>query len=141
MSDRTVGRSTGSRPDSGSTGPAGSELTSLRFAALARRLNEVSRRLGVPCPGFRSPPKRPGCRRTIRWERDGSATVSVALRGRPAVAVANDMIDGVVAAGRLRGVDAASTRDELWSALAQLLDGEAVGDGVGASRPAGRSAA
>lgn len=105
-------------------GPLVTELTSVRFASLARRLNEASRGLGLACPGFRSPPKRPGCRRTIRWERDGSATVSVALRGRPTIAVVADMVDGVVAAGRLRGRDAAVARDALWAAMAEQLEGE-----------------
>jgi hypothetical protein len=49
--------------------------------------------------------------------------VSVALRGRPAVAVVADMIDGVMAAneGSTRSADIS---DRLWSAAAPLLSEE-----------------
>lgn len=118
---------TGGNQDPRSTGGAGwlsQELTSVRFAAAARRLSEAARSVGIDPPGFRSPPRTPGRRRSIRREADGSATVSVALRGRPALAVIGDMIDGVVAAGGVEGVEGAQVRDELWTALAGLLDDE-----------------
>lgn len=101
------------------------ELTSLRFAALARRLSESARTIGVGVPGFRSPPRAPGVQRSIRRESDGSATISVALRGRPGIAVVADMIDGVIAAAELTGVEAGQLRDRLWLAAARLLDEEA----------------
>ena len=101
------------------------ELSSLRFAAVARRLSETARSAGAEVPAFRSPPRVSGAKRSIRRDRDGSATVSVALRGRPGVAVIADMIDGVIAAGTLSPAEAASVRDELWSAAARLLVAEA----------------
>lgn len=101
------------------------ELTSLRFAALARRLSESARATGIGVPGFRSPPRAPGIQRSIRREPDGSATVSVALRGRPGIAVVADMVDGVIAAAELTGIEAGQVRDQLWLAAARLLDEEA----------------
>lgn len=105
-------------------GPLGRELTSVRFAAVARRLGEAARAVGIEPPGFKSPPRRAGIRRAIRRERDGSAIVSVALRGRPMIAVVDDMIDGIVAAAGLTGSDAGEVRDGLWSAVASMLDDE-----------------
>ncbi len=106
-------------------GPAEQELTSLRFAAVARRLSEAARSSGAEVPAFRSPPRSPGARRTIRRERGGAATVAVRLRGRPASAVIADMIDGVIAAADLSPAEAATVRDELWLTAARFLDGEA----------------
>jgi hypothetical protein len=85
-------------------------------------LSEAARSAGIEPPGFRSPPGSPGVRRSIRREADGSATVSVAMRGRPAISVIADMVDGVVAASELGGLEAALVRDQLWSAVANLLD-------------------
>ena len=103
----------------------GGDLSSVRFAAFARELSEQARRAGVAAPGFRSPPRSPGVRRSIRRESDGSATVSVALRGRPAVAVVGDMIDGVIVAAEATGVEAAALRDRLWASAARILEQEA----------------
>jgi len=50
--------------------------------------------------------------------------VSVALRGRPGVAVVADMVDGVVAAASLTGSEAAVAREALWSVAAALLEDE-----------------
>ncbi|MEZ5410493.1 MAG: hypothetical protein R2761_20875 [Acidimicrobiales bacterium] len=97
------------------------ELSSLRFAAVARELGQAGRRRGMEVPAFRSPPRSPGVRRAIRRERDGSATVSVALRGRPAVAVVADMIDGMVAAAHVGDIEAGAVRDELWAAALPLV--------------------
>ena len=96
---------------------------------MARRLSEASRRLGIEAPGFRSPPRAPGVRRSVRREADGSATISVALRGRPGVAVMADMVDGVLAAAELAGIEAISVRDELWGEVAALVDDEIVARG------------
>lgn len=93
-----------------------SELSSLLFAGVARRLGDVGREQGIPIPAFRSPPRVPGLRRSIRREADGTATVSVTLRGRPAMAVVSDMIEGMVAASDLTGPEAGRARDELWAA-------------------------
>lgn len=119
-----------------SRGVAARELSSVRFAAMARRLSDAARGSGIEAPGFRSPPRSPGLRRSIRRERDGSATVSVALRGRPGIAVIADMIDGVVAAASLTGVEAAAARDALWSAASGLLDDEMEAPTVHAAHPA-----
>jgi hypothetical protein len=98
------------------------ELSSIRFAAVARQLSEVARARGIGAPGFRSPPRLPGVRRSIRHEADGSATIAVALRGRPGLAVVGDLIDGLVVASGLTGAEAGLVRDELWSAVAGVLD-------------------
>ncbi|MGB5760154.1 MAG: hypothetical protein WBM50_24780, partial [Acidimicrobiales bacterium] len=87
----------GTRSDSG-LGVAAYELTSVRFAQIANRINQAAKDQSLCGPAFRSPPRAPGLRRSIRRRPDGSATVSVSLRGRPAVAVVADMIDGVMAA-------------------------------------------
>ncbi len=105
-------------------GPLAQELTSLRFAGVARRLAEVTRASGGQVPAFRSPPRAAGVRRSIRRDRNGAATVAVALRGRPGLAVVADMIDGVIAAGSLAPAEAGAMRDELWEAAAHWLEGE-----------------
>lgn len=94
------------------------EITSLRFAEAARRLGETARRDGLDVPVFRSPPRSRQLTRSIRRRGDGSATVSVVVRGRPWPAVLADLIEGVVAANRLDGAAAASARDSLWAAVA-----------------------
>lgn len=99
----------------------GSDVTSVRFAQLARQLNQEATRLGLRAPAFRSPPRVPGVTRSITRRRDGSATVSVALRGRPEAAVTADMIDGVLAANPSGSTQSAACRDRLWSAVAPLL--------------------
>ncbi|MFV0258475.1 MAG: hypothetical protein ACK5PP_08525 [Acidimicrobiales bacterium] len=106
--------------------PLAGELSSLRFATVARRLGETARAEGLTPPAFRSPPRDGAMARTIRREADGSATVSVALRDRPAVAVIGDMIDGIVTAAGRVGPDAGPTRDVLWRSVAELIDAEIV---------------
>lgn len=51
------------------------------------------------------------------------STVSIRVRGRPWAAVLADMVEGVVYANRLDGVDANRLRATLWNALdgAQML--------------------
>ncbi len=97
------------------------ELTSVRFAQIARLLNQVAKDQRLRTPAFRSPPRAPGLRRSIRRRPDGSATVSVSLRGRPAVAVVADMIDGVMAANEPGSTRSAGIRDRLWLAATPLL--------------------
>ncbi len=135
--------------ESAAAGPVG-ELSSLRFAAVARELGQTARHHGMEVPAFRSPPRSPGVRRAIRRERDGSTTVSVMLRGRPAVAVVADMIDGMVAAAQLSDVEAGVVRDELWAAALPLVvvapapapaGSEVSGAGPGAVASSPRSAA
>lgn len=104
-----------------SAAPAG-EMTSVGFAEVARQINRAAASLDLTTPAFRSPPRRPGVQRSIARRADGSATVSVALRGRPAVAVVADMIDGVLAATPPESIRPGATpRDRLWSAAAPAL--------------------
>jgi hypothetical protein len=87
------------------------------FGSLARELGDEARRSGLAVPGFRSPPRLPGARRTIRRAVAGAPVVAVALQGRPAEEVIEDMIDGIVAANGLRGGRA----DEARRALAKTV--------------------
>ncbi len=108
-------------------------MTSVRFAEMARRLGQDARRLGHDVPTFRSPPRIAGTRRSIRRRADGSASVAVQLRGRPLLAVASDMVDGIAAANRLTGRAADALRDELWATVAEVA---APGTTVAPVRPA-----
>ena len=107
-------------------------MTSLDFAESARRLSEAARQAGQAAPGFRSPPRAPGCRRSIRRHQGGEAVIAVQVKDRPSVAVLADMVDGVVAANGLVGRPAADLRDHLWGAVADLA--------ANADAPAERSA-
>lgn len=95
------------------------ELTSIGFARLARILIQVAAGFGVADVTFRSP-GRVGVGRAIRRNADGSATVAVRYRGRPAISVTADMIEGVVRASQHGSVDA-SARDALWRAAGEVL--------------------
>lgn len=106
------------------------EVTSVHFAKIAREIAGVARSEGLVVPTFRSPPRSTGLRRSIRWRADGSATVSVALRGRPAVAVVADMIDGLAAANRPQPAPPGANSgfqlskvayDRLWRAALPML--------------------
>jgi hypothetical protein len=94
------------------------KATSLRFAAAARSLGQAAHQRGLVVPGFRSPPRVPGAERTLRRRADGGAVVAVSLRGRPFVAVVADMVEGVVVANGLTGVEATRVRTALWEAVA-----------------------
>lgn len=108
------------RRDGGHAGPAPRRrATSLRFGSVAAVLADVTRAEGLTSPAFRSPPGLVGVSRSIRRRRQGPATVAVALRGRPWAAVLADMVEGVVAANRLRGVAADRCRARLWGALGE----------------------
>lgn len=96
--------------------------TSLRFATAARALGDAARERQLLVPAFRSPPRAVEVDRTIRRRRDGGATVSVRLGGRPWPAVLGDMVEGVVVANELSGPDAMRARAALWTAV----DGETV---------------
>jgi hypothetical protein len=118
------------------------EMTSVRFAQVARELSQAAVADDLRAPAFRSPPRTPGLRRSIRRRPDGSATVSVSLRGRPAVAVVADMIDGVVAANEPAAGRVAGVRDRLWLAATPLLaPGADRSEGRAASGTVGRRAA
>ena len=85
------------------------DSTVLCFTTAARRLGIEARRHGLACPGFRSPPRIPGARRTIRWFSAG-AVVAVAIKDRPSADVIADMVEGVVRANRLSGSQARAAR-------------------------------
>ena len=76
----------------------------------------AARLQGLVAPSFRSPPRLVGVDRSIRRHAAGAA-VAVRVRGRPWVAVAADMIEGVVAANRLSPPRSDRLRADLWHAL------------------------
>lgn len=89
----------------------------LAFAEAARQLGMAVRGQELVVPSFRSPPREVGRRRTLARHGDGSVTVSVMVRNRIWEAVLADMIEGVVAANQLDGIDAEVLRDQLWESL------------------------
>jgi hypothetical protein len=95
-------------------------MRSIEFAEAVRRLSGEARRAGYVAPSVQAKPRGTQTR-TIRRRNDGTATVTVVLRGRPRPAVLADLVDGVIVANHLSGTDAASLRDVLWSALEPLL--------------------
>lgn len=96
------------------------ELTSIGFARLARALIDTAdTECAVTGLTFRSP-GRQGTSRAHRHNPDGSVTVSVRYRNRPAVAVAADMIEGI-AATHSKTVNA-NGRDALWLTVLRVLN-------------------
>ena len=93
------------------------ESSSFHFAVAARTIGSAARERGLTVPGFRSPPKVPGADRTIRRRPDGSASVAVAVKGRPFQAVIADLIEGVVVINDLDGATATRVRTHLWEAV------------------------
>lgn len=87
---------------------------------MARVLEAAAAEQGLRAPSFRSPPRLDGAVRTIRRYPDGHVTVAVRLRGRRPRAVQADMVEGVVAANRLRGAAAVRCREALWAALGNV---------------------
>ena len=92
------------------------ESSSLRFAGAARDLSRSARLCGLEPPAFTSPPRRRDVSRTIR-RRGNGVTVAIALRGRPWPAVLADMIDGILVANDVTGVEADRIRGALWLAV------------------------
>lgn len=90
------------------------------FALLARSLSRAALRVGLVAPGFRCPPRVEGVMRTIR-RRPNGGVVAVHVQDRSVLAVAADMVDGVVAINSLEERDAARARTILWDALAYDL--------------------
>jgi hypothetical protein len=89
------------------------QATTARFVHAARSLGALARSRGLVAPSFRSPPRILGVSRTLkRW--DAGAQVAVLVRGRPWAAVLADMVEGVVAANKLKGLTADRLRTELW---------------------------
>jgi hypothetical protein len=89
----------------------------LRFAETVRQLGIEARRHGLCMPGFRSPPRLHGVARSLRRRSDGNATIAGVVRGRPWGAVVADMVEGVIVANQLSGVDADRARAALWSVV------------------------
>ena len=102
----------------------------LGFAAVARVLAAEARRRGLAVPGFRSPPRLAGARRSLGRHPDGGAVVAVVVRGRPLADVAVDMVEGVLVVNRLAGPEAEGLRSAL---LASVLE---AAPGVGPARAA-----
>lgn len=90
------------------------------FALLARSLSRAAMRVGLVAPGFRCPPRVDGATRTIRRRQHGGV-VAVQVHDRSVLAVAADMIDGVIAINQLGSADSARTRTALWDAVAYDL--------------------
>ncbi len=90
--------------------------SAIQFAEAARALARAARARGLVAPSFRSPPRIAGVDRSIR-RHESTCTVAVMTRGRPWVAVAADMVEGVIVANRLSGKDAVRIRGALWAAL------------------------
>jgi hypothetical protein len=110
-----AGAGGGGASGAGASGCAG--VSSLDLARAVRTLGSVVREAGLVVPVFRSPPRVAELDRTIRRNHDGSYVVSVRLTGRPFVAVEADLIEGVMVANQLGGVEASRWRRLLWNAL------------------------
>jgi len=103
-------------PEASAVGVAPPGSRTAAFADAARVLSLEARRRGLAAPGFRSPPRLLGVDRTLRRHPSG-ASVAVRVRDRPWVAVAADMIEGVIAVNELRPPQSDRLRGELWGAL------------------------
>ena len=110
------------------------ETTSLAdFAQAARTLARAARQRSLQVPTFRCPPSLP-VDRSIRRGKHG-AVVAVRVKGRPFVAVAADLVEGIIVANRLSGPEALRVRGALWAAL-----GYGEGEGKGDAAPERRVA-
>ena len=85
-----------------------------QFAEVVRQLMQATAAAGMRMPGFVSPPRTKGARRTIKWLAEDRALVAVR---RDTDAVVADMIDGVVAANRLSGSEAQDAARKLAACL------------------------
>lgn len=92
-------------------------LSPPEFARLVRQLSRVASAAGLRMPGFVSPPSAEAATRTIKWLAGDGALVAVRRADRAAEEVVHDMIDGVVAANRLSGSEAADTARKLAACL------------------------
>lgn len=90
--------------------------STVQFAAAARTLALEARRRGLLGPSFRSPPRLIGVDRSLRRHASGGV-VAVRVKHRPWVAVAADMIEGVIAVNSLQSPAADRLRAELWESL------------------------
>lgn len=96
-------------------------MSSLEFARAARQISQAARMARYEVPAFRSPPKVPRCRRSLKRRTDGSITVSIQIKGRPFAAIVADMVEGVLAANELTRADADRLADMLWEAATELI--------------------
>ncbi len=103
-------------PSSASLPDAVPPSATVQFTTAARVLAGQARRRGLLAPSYRCPPRVVGVQRTLRRSPQGGL-VAVQVRGRPWVAVAADMIEGVVVVNRLAPPAADRLRTELWDAL------------------------
>lgn len=95
----------------------GDLANSFGFAEAAHAVATAARSRGLVVPGFRSPPAG-GADRTVRRRRGAPAAVAVRVSGRPLHAVVEDMVEGVVVANGLAGVDAEQCRLGIHADLA-----------------------
>ncbi len=108
----------GGGPSPSDAGAGTGELPAVslaRFAELAKGVAAEARQQGLRAPSFRSLPITD--RRTLRRFGDGTAMVSVPARGRRPVEVVDDMVEGVIRANDLHGIDAARKRLALWESV------------------------
>jgi hypothetical protein len=96
------------------------------FGWWGQQLCAACRRLGLLVPSFQSPPAIEGADRTLRRTADGRGVViAVRLWPRPLERIRADMIDGIVAANRLRGPRADEVRRLLEEVVPVPDDGRA----------------
>jgi hypothetical protein len=101
--------------------PMAARPPTFRFADTCRTLAAAARAAGLEAPSFRSPPGVAGAVRTVRFRAEGPAVVSVAHRDRPSLAVAADLIEGVVVVNRLDSGQAIRARSALWEAVSAMV--------------------
>lgn len=92
----------------------------MAYAHAVRVLGGLTRRAGLFPPGYRSPPTDGD--RSLRRRRDGSAVVSVRIRGRAPAEVVADMVDGMLAANNQDPAAAKALRDTLVQETLEQLD-------------------
>ena len=86
------------------------------FAETVEVLSACARRLDLVVPGFQSPARVVGPRRTIRRTATG-VVISVLSAGRSRVEVVDDLIDGVIAANGADGQPAEVMRSRLRAVM------------------------
>lgn len=92
-------------------------LSPPQFAETVRLLNAAAAAEGMRAPSFASPPRLASADRTIRWLTNDRALVAVRRGRRAANVVVQDMIEGVVVANRLSGLEAEDAARKLAACL------------------------
>lgn len=95
------------------------EVHASEFASLALQVSPAARANGLAAPTFRTPPKKVGALRTLKRLSDDAVVVAIAVRGRSASEVVNDMVDGVLSANCV-SVGRARQRSALLDSVRQL---------------------